>query len=98
MAERELLPLGSAGVDAILRYVDDEVSYVRSYDRVIDAIVRADAGDDDMIPARPEIECLQLLFHGRLIEAVVRILFDDRFVSIGFKLLDKLHRWTVIDE
>ena len=83
LAERKLLALGSAGVDAILRHVDDVVSYVKPYDRVIDAIVRADAGDDDMVPARAEIEFPQLLFHGRLIEAVVGILFYDRFLAMG---------------
>ena len=38
--------LGAAGVDTILRHVDQIVSYVKSYDRVINAIVRADPRDD----------------------------------------------------
>ena len=98
LAESELLTLGAAGVDTIRRHVNDVVSDVESDDRVIDAIVRSDACDDDIISAGTKIEFLELLFHGRLIEAVMGILLDDNFACIGFKILDKFHRRAVLDE
>ena len=52
LSESELLAFGLAGMDAILRHVDEVVSYVEAYDRVIHAIVRADSRDDDMVSAR----------------------------------------------
>jgi hypothetical protein len=69
-----LLPFGSAGVDIILGHVDKIVSDVKSYDRVIHAIVRAYSRDDDRVSARAQINLLQLFFHGSLIEAVVGVL------------------------
>ena len=39
LAEGELLDFGPAGVDAIFRNVDEIISDVKSYDRMIDAVV-----------------------------------------------------------
>ncbi len=78
--------------------MDDIVSDVKADDRVIDAIVRADARDDDMVPAGAEIEFLELLFHRRLVKTVMGILFYHWFVSIRSKLSDKLHGGAVVDE
>jgi hypothetical protein len=39
LTEGKLLTLGAARMDTILRNVDEVVSYVKSYDRVIHAIV-----------------------------------------------------------
>jgi hypothetical protein len=39
LAESELLALCPAGMDTIFRHVDDVVSDVKSYDRVVHAIV-----------------------------------------------------------
>jgi hypothetical protein len=51
LTERKLLAVGAAGVYAILRHVNDIISYVKSYDRMIHAIVRADSRDDNMVSA-----------------------------------------------
>lgn len=39
LTERKLLTLGPASMDTILRHVDQVVPYVKSYDRVVHAIV-----------------------------------------------------------
>jgi len=98
LAEGELLAVGSAGVNAVLRHVDDVVSDVKSDDRVIHAIVRADAGDDDMVAAGTEIVFVELLFHGGPVETVVGIFFYNRLAGSGFKLLDELYCRSVVDE
>src|SRR5581483_5833574 len=45
LAQRELLALGAARVDAVFRHVDNIVADVKADDRVVNAVVRADAGD-----------------------------------------------------
>jgi hypothetical protein len=39
LTESKLLTLAPAGMDTILRHIDEVVSYVKSYDRMIHAIV-----------------------------------------------------------
>ena len=43
LIERELLAVGAARVDTVLRNVDVEVADVKSYDRVVDTVVGADS-------------------------------------------------------
>src|SRR5262245_34302958 len=98
LTQSKLLTLGSARVDTILRNVNPVISDMEADDGVIDTIVRSDSRDDDVVSAREKVEPLKLFFHGRLIETIMRILFNHNFVGIGFQFLDEVYGGTVLDE
>ena len=98
LTQGKLLAFSSAGVDTILRNVDPVVSDVKADDGVIHAIIRADSRDDDMVPARAEVELLELFFHGRPIETIMGILFNHDLVGIGLQFLNEFYGRTVVEQ
>src|SRR4030095_8456304 len=98
MAQRKLLSLGLACMDAIFRDVDDVVADVKADDRVVNTIVRADSRDDHVVSARAKIELFEAIFHGRLIETVMGVFLDDDLARIRFQFVDKLYRGTVLEK
>jgi hypothetical protein len=93
-----LLAFSTAGVDTIFRNVNPVVSDVKADDGVIDAIIRADSRDHDVVPARAKVELLELFFHGRLIETIMGILFNHDLVGIGLQFLNELYGGTVLEQ
>src|SRR5581483_7469325 len=58
--------LAAARVDAVLRHVDNIVADVKADDRVVNAVVRADAGDYHVVSTQTQIESFEPLFHRGL--------------------------------
>ena len=85
-------------MDTILWNVDPVVSDVKADDGVIDAIIRTDSRDDDVVPARTEVQLLELFFHGRLIETIMGILFNHGLVGVGLQFLDEFYGRTVVKQ
>ena len=98
LPQGELLTVSSAGVDTILRNVNPVISDMKADDGVIDAIVRADSRDNDVVSAWTKVELLELFFHGRLIETIMGILFYHDLVGMGLELLDEFYGRTVLYE
>ena len=93
-----MLAFSSARVDTILRNVDPVVSDVKADDGVIDAIIRADSRDDDVVPARAKVEFPELFFHGSLIKTIMGILFNHDLVGIGLQFLNEFDGRTVVEQ
>ena len=74
------MAFGTAGVNTILRDDHEVISNVKSDDRVINTVVRADTGHDDAVSARAKVHFPKLIFHGGLIEAIMRELLNDDFI------------------
>ena len=72
------------------------ISDMKADDGVIDAIIRADSRDDDVVSAWAKVELLELFFHGRFIEAIMRILFNHDLIVIGLQLLNEFYGGTVV--
>src|SRR5262245_40644974 len=71
---------------------------MKADDSVIDAIIRADSRDNDMVSAWTKVELLELFFHGRLIETIMGILFYHDLVGMGLQLLNEFYGGTVLYE
>src|SRR5262245_60472473 len=69
---------------------------MKADDGVIDAIIRADSRDDDVVSAWAKVELLELFFHRRLIETIMGILFNHDLVGIGLQLLNEFYGGTVV--
>src|SRR4029434_11260951 len=61
-------------------------------------VCRADSRDDDVVPAGAKVELLELFFHGRLIEAIMGILFNHDLVGIGLQFLNEPYGGTALEE
>jgi len=85
-------------MDAILGDVNDIISDMKADHRVVNAIVRTNARDNDVITAWAQVEFLQLLFHGSPIKAVVGVFFDDDLIEERFELFDERDGGSVVDE
>src|SRR6266850_1879635 len=85
-------------MDAIFRDVDDIVANVKADNRVVNTIVRANSRNDHVVSARAKIELFKAIFHGRLIETVMGVFFDDDLARIRFQFVDKLHGGTVVEK
>ena len=64
-------------VDTVFRNDAVVVSDVKADHRVIDAVAGTDAGNDDFISARAEIQFFQSRLHRCLIKAIVRGFLND---------------------
>src|SRR5262245_66456228 len=71
---------------------------MKADDGVIDAIIRADSRDDDVVSAWAKVELLELFFHRRLIETIMGILFYHDLVGIGLQLLNEFYGGTVVKQ
>src|SRR4029078_13455731 len=85
-------------MDAILGDVNDIISDMKADHRVVNAIVRTNARDNDVITAWAQVEFLQLRFHGSPIKAVVGVFFDDDLIAERFELFDERDGGSVVDE
>ena len=70
--QSERLRLRMHAVDAVFGHDAVEIPDVKADDRMINAIARTDAGDDDLVPARPQVEFFQQRFHRGFVETVMR--------------------------
>ena len=69
--EGKWLRLRMDAVDAVFGHDAVVIPDVEANDRMIDAITRSNSGDDNFIPARPQVELFQRRFHGSFVEAVM---------------------------
>ena len=88
--ESERLRLRMDAVDAVFGHDAVEIPDVKANDRMINAIARTDAGDDDLVPARPQVEFFQQRFHRGFVEAIVRGLLHHVFAGQGPQLLNEI--------
>src|SRR5258705_12491074 len=77
-------------VDGVFGHDSVIVPDVEADDRMIDAVARADAGNDDLVPARPQIVFSQHRFHRGFIETVMRRFLYDIFAGQRPQLFDEI--------
>src|ERR1044071_652442 len=85
-------------VDAIFRHDAIEIPNVKADHRMIHAVARTNAGDDDLVAAGLQIELLQHRFHRSLVEAVVRGFLHDVFARHRPELVDEIRARTADEQ
>ena len=88
--EGKWLRLRMDAVDAVFGHDAVVIPDVEANDRMIDTITRSNAGDDNLIPARPQVELFQRRFHGGFVEAVMGGFLHDILTGQRPQLLDEI--------
>ena len=71
-------------VDAVFRYDAVVIPDVKTDHRMINAVARADSGNDDLVSTRAEVKSFQNRFHRCFIKTIVRGFLNDILPGQGF--------------